>query len=143
MEKLNIGIHLDSSNEIKFIINTPEEDINTEKLKYGYLNVITPNSEDKTISITSGIQYLYDESPILECHYSFTFKYEENVNGCVVIENENEIKINQDILNIILSVAIGAIRGIMIARTIGTNISKYPLPIIGMEELLQSVKISK
>lgn len=143
MEKLNIGLHLESCNEIKFISNTPDEEINADKLKYGFINIISPNPEEKIIGITTGIQYSYEENPIMECHYSFTFKYEEDVNGSVIISNENGIKINQDILNVIISVAIGAIRGIIIAKTAGTNMSKYPLPIIRMEDLLGSIIISK
>lgn len=139
METLRIEVAFMGSNEIKFMLNTPSEEIDSSLLKVGFINTVTPNLPDKTIVVDFGVQYAYKNEPILECRYAFNFAYNDPNNIGIIKPKEDGLQINNDLMAIILNVAVGAIRGIMITRTSGTTLSKLPLPILDLQTLLETV----
>lgn len=56
----------------------------------------------------------------------------------ITIEDNDGITITY-IMPHLISVAIGTMRGILVVKTAGTNLSKYPLPIIDPMQLTQTL----
>lgn len=141
MKEPRIEIALTGSNEIKFMLNIPNEEINVNILKFGYINNVTPNLSHQTLTVDFGIQYAYKEEPVLECRYTFQYTYNSPDDVELVASTEKGLKINSDLMKTILNVSTGAIRGIMIARTAGTSLAKYPLPLLDLQVLLDTVTL--
>lgn len=141
MKEHRLEIALTGSNELKFMLNIPNEELDANILKFGYINNVIPNLSDKSMTVDFGVQYSYKDEPILECRYAFVFKYNDFDEGEMVSSADNGININDDLLKIIINVAAGSIRGIMIAKTAGTALAKYPLPILDLQSLIDSVSL--
>ena len=80
------------------------------------------------ITLIFGVQYAVEKTPLLECRYAFTF----NVNPIDAV-----VKIEKDKIEI--NVAIGTMRGIIVAKTAGTSLAKYPLPMLDAQAVLHSM----
>ena len=141
MEAHKIEMALIGSSEIKFMLNSPSEEIDADILKFGYINNVIPNLTQKTLTVDFGIQYSYNDEPILECRYAFYYGYNAPDNAGVITSAEDGLNINNDLMKIALNVATGAIRGIMIARTAGTPLAKFPLPLLDLQGLMESVTL--
>lgn len=141
MKESRIEIALTESSEIKFMLNIPNEGIDVNVLKFGYINNVTLNLANQTLTVDFGVQYAYKDEPVLECRYAFLYSYKSPDEVELVVQTENGFNINNDLMNIILNVATGAIRGIMIARTAGTLLAKYPLPLLDSKTLMHTVKL--
>ena len=70
---------------------------------------------------------------VLECLYKFEFEV-KNLRQFIVYNEDQSITVNH-IMPHFLSVAIGTMRGILVVKTAGTNCSKYPLPMINVNQL--------
>ena len=79
MESHRMEVALIGSNEIKFMLNTPNEEIDASILRFGYINNVIPNLINKTLTVDFGVQYLYKDEPILECRYAFQYNYNDVV----------------------------------------------------------------
>lgn len=141
--KKGIQITLTSCEEVKFMLNIPTNRIEVNELKFGLLNRITPNLDNKLLIVDLGIQYSYLSSPIMECRYAFSFSYENTDGEAPVIKSDTGIQINNELLSTIINIATGAIRGIMIAKTTGTQLAKYPLPLLNMDLLMKNMVLVK
>ena len=141
MESHRMEVALIGSNEIKFMLNTPSEEIDANILKFGYINNVIPNLINKTLTVDFGVQYSYKDERILECRYAFQYNYNDSDNAGIITTTEDGLRINNDLMRIILNVATGAIRGIMIARTAGTSLAKFPLPLLDLQALMDTVTL--
>ena len=141
MKTRGIEVALVNSNEVKFMLNTPHEDINPNVLKFGYINNVIPNINDKTLVVDFGVQYAYNDEPILECSYRFHFSYREPEEAKAVISTKDGVQINDELMRTILNIAVGAVRGIMIARTAGSQLTKFPLPILDLKMLEETARL--
>ena len=141
MKTQGIEVALMSSSEVKFMLNTPHEDIDPELLKFGYINNVLSNITDKTLIVDFGVQYAYKEEPIMECRYTFHYSYREPNETRAVISSEDGVQINNELIKTVLSVAVGSIRGIMIARTAGSVLAKFPLPILDLKMLMDTARL--
>lgn len=141
MQTLGINIALTNCREIRFMLSTPNEDIDAGALKFGIINNVIPNITDKNIIVDFGVQYAYNGEPIMECRYAFQFDYKESEDGALIKMSDNGINMPEDIMKTIINISSGAIRGIMIARTVGTYISKFPLPLLDLKSLMKDVKV--
>lgn len=134
-KKLNIQMRLISVSEMKFymdqsIISNIE---NPNMIQLGFQNVVFPDIQTNTIAINFGVQYSYNNEVALESIYKFSF-YVENLNNYVDLQDDGKF-IVKNIMPHMLSVAAGTMRGILVVKTIGTELSKYPLPMINIMEL--------
>lgn len=112
---LNIGIGVQLSNNI-------EEELIIISLHffYEYNNVIFP------------------ETQLLNFKGSFDFKI-DNLKDTIKVMKDN-IQVPDNILITLLTIAISSARGIIIAKTAGTFINKYYLPILDPNEILKNIK---
>ena len=65
--------------------------------------------------------------------YKFVFEV-KNLSQFIVFKDNQVIKVNH-IMPHFLNVAVGTMRGILVVKTAGTNFSKYPLPMIDVNQL--------
>ena len=56
MESHRMEVALIGSNEIKFMLNTPSEEIDANILRFGYINNVIPNLINKTLTVDFGVQ---------------------------------------------------------------------------------------
>lgn len=134
-KKSNVQMRLISVSEMKFsmdqsIISNID---NPDMIQLGFQNTVFPDIQTNTIAINFGVQYSYNGKVALESIYKFFF-YVENLNSYVEVQ-DNGTFIVKNIMPHMLSVAAGTMRGILVVKTIGTELSKYPLPMINIMEL--------
>jgi len=139
----NIQMRLLSVNEVRFMMSPDRisDNLDPSELQMCFSNQIEPDVKNDTISIVFGIRYLLKDDVVLESIYRYSFS---------VIDLAKYIKVNGDntltishIMPHFLSVAVGTMRGILIVKTAGTNFSKYPLPIIDINALNDSLSSLK
>lgn len=128
-DRKQIKIHLESVNEVKFMLNLADDLL--EKIgdgpNIGFGHIISSVSMDQgLISFIFGVQYAITNIPVLESRYEFVFKVDP-IQEAVKIEN-NSIEIKA-LMPHFINVAIGTMRGIIVVKTAGTPLAKYPLPL--------------
>ena len=131
----NIQMRLTSVSEMKFsmdqniISGIDDFDI----IQLGFQNTVFPDVKKNVISINFGVQYSYNGNVALESVYKFSF-YVENLTAYVEVNNNSKLLI-KNIMPHMLSVAVGTMRGVIVVKAIGTELSKYPLPMINIMRL--------
>lgn len=132
---VNIKMRLDSVTELGFSINPGllEEGTKESDIQLGFSNSIEPDVKNNIIALNFGVKYNTHQNTILEAIYKFVFSVVD-LSKLVQYNEDGSITINQ-IIPHFLSVAVGTMRGILIVKTAGTNLSKYPLPMIDVNQL--------
>ena len=91
------------------------------------------------ITLIFGVQYAVEKTPLLECRYAFTFNVNP-IDAVVKIEKDKKDKIEiKELMPHFINVAIGTMRGIIVAKTAGTSLAKYPLPMLDAQAVLHSM----
>ncbi len=124
----NIQMRLISVNEVSFMMLPGKitEEVLPENIKLGFSSQIQPEVENNKIALVFGVKYELEEDELLECVYRFEFEVRDLAQFITIEDNDN-ITITY-IMPHFVSVAIGTMRGILVVKTAGTNLSKYPLP---------------
>lgn len=134
-----IQVRLISVSEVRFSINLDEALLaksQPDGPNIGFAHVVSANKEDSTITLIFGVQYAIDNTPLLESRYAFTFNV-NHIEDVVKIEKDKiEIK---ELMPHFVSVAIGTMRGIIVAKTAGTSLAKYPLPMLDAQSVLENM----
>ncbi len=138
-QESQIQVRLVSVSEVKFMLNLDEILLAKSQPNgpnIGFAHAVSINKEDSTITLIFGVQYAVDETPLLESRYAFTFNV-SNIGDIVKIEKDKiEIK---ELMPHFVSVAIGTMRGIIVAKTAGTSLAKYPLPMLDAKSVLENM----
>lgn len=134
-ENVNIQMRLVSVNEISFMMYPSKvgDDVNPETIQLRFSSQIQPNVENDRFTLVFGVHYELAEEAVLESVYEFLFEVKDLKKFIVFSDNQN-ITVNH-IMPHFLSVAVGTMRGIMVVKTAGTNLSKYPLPMLDVNKL--------
>lgn len=133
-----IEMRLHSINEVSFSMKsglTGNEDRGDE-LQLGFMNRLNPEIEKDMFSMDFGIQYTLNGQVLLECIYQFVFDI-KSLSEYVIINESGKIHV-KDIMPHMVSVAVGTMRGILVVKTAGTDLSKYPIPMIDPIELCKN-----
>ena len=135
----NIQMRLISVNEVSFMMLPGKitEEVLPENIKLGFSSQIQPEVENNKIALVFGVKYELEDDELLECVYRFEFEVRDLAQFITIEDNDN-ITITY-IMPHFVSVAIGTMRGILVVKTAGTNLSKYPLPIIDPMQLTQNL----
>ena len=138
-DEKNIQMKLLSVDEVRFMMSSDaiDESTNPENIKIGFSNGIDPDVERDRFSMIFGVRYMVDNEPILESVYRFTFEVVDLVRF-VTFNQDQSITINH-LMPHFLSVAVGTMRGILVAKTAGTAFALYPLPIIDINQLNENL----
>lgn len=125
----DIRMRLVSINEINFMMNyasSATDDI-AKDLNIGFSVGFKPEDESDQIDMEFGVQYTLDNgTTILECRYNFRFEVQ---NLHEFINTEKDTVTIHGLMPHFLNIAIGSMRGILVVKTSGSPLSKYPIPI--------------
>lgn len=149
-----IKVRISKIYETGFFINLPllkSDDIETSRANFDVevgFN-LPDNVEGNTFEIKTVVRYHHlskhdgeDQAiipirkKVLELSTSNLFEFDDLKVYFSFEEGGLEDKFN--VLPILLNVSIGSLRGYLVAKTIGTCLSDYPLPIINIEAFLKS-----
>lgn len=135
MAKQKIKYGLMSVDEISFKYN-PEKlkaDFDPNMLQLGFDNSLESlDGENEQITIDFGVKYMYKGEDILQCIYAYHFVV-DGLTKYVKLDKDNQIEVKV-IMPRLLNTALETMRGIILARTAGTQLAKCPLPIFDVEE---------
>lgn len=134
MEKAKVQMQLLSVDERSFkYIPGKTDNFDPSQLRMAFDNSLENfDGKENTVTIDFGVKFFYKEEELMECIYAFTFVVED-LKKYVIINKDNSVKINV-IMPRMLTTSLGTLRGIILARTAGTPISRCPLPMIDIEE---------
>lgn len=134
-----IQLHLESVSEVKFMLNLDEGLLERAKANgpdIGFAHAVSVNIEKNTIGLLFGVQYAIEGTPILESRYEFVFAVNPIRDVVKIDKNKMEIK---ELMPHFISVAIGTMRGIIVAKTAGTPLAQYPLPMLDPQSVLDNM----
>lgn len=136
---VNVQMGLTSVDEVSFMMlpGKVTENVQPGNIKLGFFNQVQPEVESDKIALIFGVRYELEGDKVLECVYRFEFR----VNGLarfITTHDKEGITVTY-IMPLLINVAIGTMRGILVVKTAGTNLSKFPLPIIDSVRLTQSL----
>ncbi len=134
-KKINIQMKLVSIKEISFkmLPNQVGDDVEASDIALGISNVVQTDVVDNRISIDFGVRYVLGNEIVLESIYRFMF-HVQTLSVFVPVGNDGIVTVSH-IMPQMLSIAVGTMRGILVVKTAGTNLSKYPIPMIDPNEL--------
>lgn len=135
IENVNIQMRLASVNEVSFMMSPDKlgEDVKPESVQMGFSSQIKPNVENDCFTLIFGVRYELSGEVILESIYRFVFEVKDLKQ--FVIFNDNQSITVTHIMPHFLSVAVGTMRGILVVKTAGTSFSRYPLPMVDINQL--------
>lgn len=128
--KDEIKMRLLSVSEDKFMLdnyNAPEK-MEEDRLDITLGHRPIPKVETDEMELIVSITYSYDAKVLLDCEYTFHF-HVENLKDYVVENTKGALTI-KNLIPQVIDVAVGTMRGLIMARTAGTKLSQYPLPIV-------------
>ncbi len=103
-------------------------------LKVGLEITFSNNIEYELISCTIHITYEYKETCLLSCVTKFDYRI--NNLASILISEKNTLKIPDYILEKTTALSISSIRGIIIAKTEGSFINKFYLPLFDSKKIV-------
>lgn len=134
-ENVNIQMRLASVSEVSFMMSQGElgDNVNPDAIQIGFSSQIYPDVENNIFNLVFGTRYEFEGKVVLESLYKFEFEV-KNLSQFIVFNDDQSITVNH-LMPHCLSVAIGTMRGILVAKTAGTILSKFPLPMIDANQL--------
>lgn len=128
-------MRLASVSEVSFMMSPGKvaDNVNPEAIKIGFSVRIQPDVEKDILTLFFGTRYELEGEVVLESVYQFEFEV-KNIRQFIVFNDNQSITVNH-IMPHFLSVAVGTMRGILVVKTAGTNLSKYPLPVVDINQL--------
>lgn len=141
----NIQMRLASVHEVSFMMSPARigEEVNLDSLQVGFSSQVEPDVENDRFVLILSTRYELegnglesDESEgeiVLESVCRFVFEV-RNLRRLVTFNEDGSVTIN-DIMPLLLSVAVGTMRGILVVKTAGTRLAERPLPMIDIDEL--------
>lgn len=144
-EKVNVKFRLISIDNEHYTPNFEGVEINSipeERLKFQYkIDTVIQMSKGNILVIPS-IRYSYENQELLVANAVFTYSV-LNLDSAIIVDKENQrINVKADIFPSLVGAAYSTLRGIVFARTSGTPLAKYPLPMIEVKTLVEKNGIS-
>lgn len=98
------------------------------------------SKDEELFYMQSTISYLYKEnpSPLLSFSNEIIFKI-ENINEVVKEEKGEILEINDEFLVTLAGVCIGTTRGLLCAKTKGTDWANFPLPLLNPKDVVEDM----
>lgn len=144
-EKVNVKFRLVSIDNEHYTPNFEGVEINSipeERLKFQYkIDTVIQMSKGNILVIPS-IRYSYENQELLVANAVFTYSV-LNLDSAIIVDKENQrINVKADIFPSLVGAAYSTLRGIVFARTSGTPLANYPLPMIEVKTLVEKNGIS-
>ena len=140
METSNVQMGLRAVSEVNYLFRPEKltDKIEPTKLQISFLNNIRGLEVEKDfISVVFGAKYMYQNESVLECVYAFDFNVKDLKNYVKFGENKS-VTVNM-IMPYLMNTALGTLRGIILAKTYGTPLYHFPLPMVNIEQLMKGM----
>lgn len=111
--------------------------LNEDNLVYQFKNETLLNLSDDLVTITSGMRYVYNQNELFQVGASVTFKVLNLKDFVAQDEEKSTITFAFNFLPTLISAAIGVLRGILYKETKGTELEKYPMPLLPVDLLME------
>jgi hypothetical protein len=123
-----------------FVLN---EKYNNLKLSEKELGIeagikFSPDINDGTIEIGAFVKYMDDKEELTSLDISVVFKVEQLSKIVKDVEGSIQTSNPQFIMSLV-NVALGILRGVLFTRLKDTYLSKFPLPIIPLKDLINEI----
>lgn len=101
---------------------------------------VTYERATHTVTLHLGVHYTTLRSQIRRrlLDYAIEARFQLISDGALEIDDD-EVVISTELLRLMLSIGIGALRGMISLRTAGTFLVHYPLPIYNMDRLIHNI----
>lgn len=101
---------------------------------------VTYERATHTVALHFGVHYTTLRSQIRRrlLDYAIEARFQLISDGALEIDDD-EVVISTELLRLMLSIGIGALRGMISLRTAGTFLVHYPLPIYNMDRLIHNI----
>lgn len=143
-QKRKIEIRLLKVQEISFYVDSSlyvrKESIKPDDLNISFGLKLTPDIQHDLLELYIVATYNTNEKEgekILEMESLNTFEI-KNIKDLLIV-NEGAIEDISGIIPTLVGVAIGTIRGMLVAKTAGTPLDKYPLPMVNPKTLCENI----
>lgn len=147
-EKIDLQIGIKEINEISFS-NKPlpiseDEVVFGKNLVYGIGLNININLDEELITLRLLVNYTLTNNEIVTSLESEIVFHIINLRNAVKQdEDKKRVNIVDDLMATLLGVSIGTARGILSTKTRGSQMAKFPLPIINAKDVISQMKNSK
>lgn len=111
--------------------------LNEDNLVYQFKNETLLNLSDDLVTVTSGMRYVYNQNELFQVGASVTFKVLNLKDFVAQDEEKSTITFAFNFLPTLISAAIGVLRGILYKETKGTELEKYPMPLLPVDLLME------
>ena len=143
--RTNIRYKIHSIAENCCILNIDKinvSDINEESLRFQYKIETLIKMSENIILVTPSIRFILGDTTILEV--SATISYDvQTLDEAFSVDKENhKINIKADILPSFVGASYSTLGGIVYAKTVGTPLAQYPIPMIEITTLMNKNAIS-
>ena len=142
-EESRIQMRLLSVDEVSFMMTSDaiDENVDPNTIQVGFSNGVEPDVANNKFSLVFGVRYVVNGIVLLESVYRFNFAVVA-LKQYITFNDDQSITITQ-LMPHFLSVAVGTMRGILVVKTAGTSLAKYPLPIIDINKLNEDLASSR
>ena len=126
-----LQMRLVSVDEIMFMMSSAGigNAFRSEDIQIGFSNKVDYAEETDEITLDFGVKYAVHSEDVLECVCRFKFS---------VVDLKRFIQVNAKDNSVTIT-PVGTMRGILIAKTAGTPLAKYPLPMLDINRLIASL----
>ena len=141
----NIKYKLSSIEIVKFEMNASDNtllDISSDSLKFQYKIETLIKMSANIIGVKSSIRFTYNETTILEVSAIINYNIDSLQEVFSVDKENHKLTSKVDILPTFVATSYSTLRGIVYAKTAETPLSKYPIPMIEMQTLMNRNAIS-
>ena len=138
MDKVAMQIQLVKIEELLYDDKTkPDDDIQETIFVKLLLNVL-PDIRKNLMELVVGVIYHTESENLLTYEVKSVFKI-KGMNEFVYVQNQNVFVMPQ-LLNILIGISIGSLRGMLVLKTSESAFKNYPLPIMNIAELVASLQ---
>ena len=144
METSNVQMGLRAVSEVSYLYRPEKivDKIDPNKLQISFMNNIRSlNVENNFISVVFGAKYMYNNEELLQCVYAFDFNVRD-LSKFVAFGEGNNVTVNV-IMPYLLDTAFGTLRGLILAKTYGTPLYNFPLPMVNINQMIEGMKRDK
>ena len=145
MEKIALAFRLQRIRETDF--HYDDKRLSTDFLQGHPIHVglcigLSPDLERDRLELNLGIHYhVFDDCIETELlHYGAAFLFDIERLPFYLELHREKIAVDPELLSLLLSIAVGSIRGMLALRTSHTLLNDYPLPVVNITTMMASLR---
>ena len=114
---------------------TDYEGLTEENLIFQFKLGTELQMKERIVVLKAAVKYVFEGKEMLQVEDALSFEVEGLEEIVTINKSDDTLVFSVDILPTFISVAFGALRGMVYKETKGTVLESYPLPLIPMESL--------